>query len=69
MKPSPPVVVVISTLAALVMNVVLDSYADLQTPFRWALAIAFGLLISIALSHWFKKRHERNARGQAPPAP
>jgi hypothetical protein len=46
------------------MNVVLDTYTDVPMLLRWTIAIGVGLLITICLSHWFKKRRGQDERSR-----
>ena len=51
------------------MNIVLDTYTDIQMLFRWVIAILVGLLITVWLSQWFNKRRRQDARMQTTPSP
>ena len=52
--------VVVSAVAALAMNIALDTYTDLPMLLRWGIAVVAGLLVTISLSRGF-----RTPRGQA----
>ncbi|MDJ0322018.1 hypothetical protein [Pseudarthrobacter sp. PS3-L1] len=58
-------IVILSVLAVLAANVVLDVYTDVPMLIRWAFSIGIGLLITAVLSRISQHRQARNRPNEA----
>lgn len=67
MKPFPTVIV--SVLVAFATNIVIDVYTDIPLLLRWVIAIGAGLLVTICLDHWIKRRRGDDERNRATHGP